>query len=598
MIAYPTARVLFYFNVTDIQPLFNYYHFMKFQAIFFMILLNLTLFSPKAIYAQRLKTGPQDLSFFSGVDETDQPYAIYIPKNYDESKKYPLVVFLHGAASNHRLGLQRVFGGGNDQGYYFNRTDLPWVESDLEATRTYDDFVDVDCIVACSFARGTAGYKGIPEQDIFDMIEDIKSRLNVDEDRFYLAGLSMGGYGTQWISLTRPDMWAAVVPCCPLPLEDIEDYAMNACNLPFHLFIGDQDIPITYNGTMDLKQRLEKTARLVNFVEYPGMQHNVWNLAFKDGFIFDWFSQFKRDLYPMQVKYNTKYYKYTKAYWVTIDKLTPGTLASIDASFTAGNSIEIITLDLEAFTLNLNGHSQFNTGKRLQVIIDGQLLKLKTDDAASFMKVNGAWRKGKYSPGSHSKKAGAEGPLSAAVASNHVYVYGTRDNPDPEELEARRAQASYAANWSQEGDLTSRIMIFPRVIADTEIRQSDYEVSNLILFGTSKTNHVINEFADRLPIHLKNGTGEYGLVYIFPMNTHYVLINSGLPWWTEPEVPVPQGITFGPSTVSTLDRYKDFILFNGTPDHVVSEGYFDENWEVPAAELSKMKVSGVIETRE
>jgi hypothetical protein len=39
--------------------------------------------------AQRLKAGPQDLSFFSTVDETDQPYAVYIPKNFDESRKYP-----------------------------------------------------------------------------------------------------------------------------------------------------------------------------------------------------------------------------------------------------------------------------------------------------------------------------------------------------------------------------------------------------------------------------------------------------------------------------------------------------------------------------
>jgi poly(3-hydroxybutyrate) depolymerase len=51
--------------------------------------------------AQRLKPGPQDLSFFSKVDETDQPYAVYIPENFDESIKYPLVIFLHEAWSNY-----------------------------------------------------------------------------------------------------------------------------------------------------------------------------------------------------------------------------------------------------------------------------------------------------------------------------------------------------------------------------------------------------------------------------------------------------------------------------------------------------------------
>jgi hypothetical protein len=41
------------------------------------------------VNAQRLKPGPQDLSFFSTVDETDQPYAVYIPKNFDDNWKIP-----------------------------------------------------------------------------------------------------------------------------------------------------------------------------------------------------------------------------------------------------------------------------------------------------------------------------------------------------------------------------------------------------------------------------------------------------------------------------------------------------------------------------
>lgn len=68
--------------------------------------LLLTVFAVNDTSAQKLKPGPQDLSFFSSVDDTDQPYAIYIPENFDESKSWPLVVFLHGAWSNHRLGLR------------------------------------------------------------------------------------------------------------------------------------------------------------------------------------------------------------------------------------------------------------------------------------------------------------------------------------------------------------------------------------------------------------------------------------------------------------------------------------------------------------
>ena len=108
---------------------------MKKSIIVISVLFILPAFFQFNVYAQKLKTGPQDLTFFSSVDESNQPYAIYIPDNFDESKQYSLVVFLHGALSNHRLGLRRVFGQGNIQGKEFTNPDFIPEENDLEATR-------------------------------------------------------------------------------------------------------------------------------------------------------------------------------------------------------------------------------------------------------------------------------------------------------------------------------------------------------------------------------------------------------------------------------------------------------------------------------
>lgn len=572
---------------------------MKNMKYTFLLLFVLSTIISTNLNAQKLKQGPQDLVFFSSVDETSQPYSIYIPWNFDETKKYPLVVFLHGAMSNNRLGLRRVFGEGNLQGPSFGTPGFVPPQTDLEATRFYPELKDVDYIVAAPFARGTAGYQGIPEQDVFDMLADVKSRFNIDEDRMYLTGLSMGGGGTLWIALTHPDLWAAIAPVCPAPPEDLSSLAGNAINFPVHLFVGDRDGLL--KTAQDYKGYFEANNVKTEYIVYPGIAHNSWEYAFKDGFIFDWFAQFRRDLFPQQVKYATKYFKYNKAYWVKFDNFIPGTLATIDARFTGSNAIEVTTSSLDAFTLNLNGHSMFKANAKADIKIDGRSFSVKTPDAVSFSKENGVWINQRFTPGLFSKQQGAEGPIVAAVNGNHIYVYGTQGNPTPEELQSRRAQATMAADWAADRPMFGRIMIFPRVLADNAVRQSDIETSNLVLFGTAETNSLIKKYADQLPVHLNADAKDYGLLYIFPRNGHYALVNSGLPWWTpvKPKEgqPAASGIALMSGKANALSGYKDFILFKSTPDNIISNGYFDNNWAFPADEAAKLKASGVVKIK-
>lgn len=565
----------------------------KLFAYLLLAVLALTAFT-YSLQAQRYKSGPQDFTFFSSVDESNQPYAIYLPEDFDETKNYPLVVFLHGAFSNHRLGLRRAFGEGNKQGPEFGTPGFTPPQTDLEATRFYPDLKNVDYIVAAPFARGTAGYKGIPEQDVYDMLADIKSKFSIDEDRMYLTGLSMGGGGTLWVGLTRPDMWAAIAPVCPAPPQGTDKLAMNALNIPVHLFVGDRDGLMATSDAWE--QNFKSQGVDVEYVVYPGIAHNSWEYAYQDGFIFDWFAQFKRDLFPTQVKFTTSAFKYPKAYWVNFDNLTPGVDAAIDAKFTGDNQIEITTTDLLAFTLNLEGHPQFSADTPLKVVIDNKTFTVRSPNAVSFSKVNGAWVNRKFTPNRFSKQAGAEGPLSAALSSNHIYVYGTQGDPDEAEQRARQELATHAADWAFDRAFGGRVMIFPRALADNRVRQSDLETSDLILFGTAATNSWIKKYADRLPVQLNDDAEGYGLVYIYPMNGHYVLINSGLPWWTPPASSEgrPGGIDRLTGKGSSLNAFSDFILFKDTPDNVISKGYFDNNWEIPEAEKAKLKASGVV----
>ena len=278
--------------------------------------------------------------------------------------------------------------------------------------------------------------------------------------------------------------------------------------------------------------------------------------------------------------------------------MTPGRLATIDAKFTGNNTIEITTSGLDAFSLSLAGHPQFNPAQKVSIRIDGKSFSVKGSDGFSFMKSAGAWVNKKFTPGLTSKQQGAEGPINEAVSGNHIYVYGTGGNPSKEELAERRAQAAAAADWSADRGMMGRVMVFPRVLSDKELRQSDYDISNLVLFGTRETNAIIEKFADRLPLHLKADARDYGLFYIFPVNKHYVLINSGLSWWTPLKKKTGQeGFTFLSSKADILKNYQDFILFKDSPDNIVTQGYFDNNWKLPQEAASALKTAGITDIK-
>ncbi len=87
---------------------------------------------------------------------------------------------------------------------------------------------DVPLFVACPLARGSMGYEGIAEKDVYDMLAEVERQFPIDADRVYLTGISMGGGGALRLALTRPDLWAAVLPVCAASAPGLEELAPNA----------------------------------------------------------------------------------------------------------------------------------------------------------------------------------------------------------------------------------------------------------------------------------------------------------------------------------------------------------------------------------
>lgn len=527
--------------------------------------------------AQVYVPGPQVAAFRSDVDDSDQPYGLYLPKNFDPAKKYPLVISLHGAGSNHRVNLRQVFGRGLRPG-----------ETSAEASRYFPPFRDVDAIVATPLARGSMGYLGIAEKDVYDVLADVKKRFPIDDDRVYLTGVSMGGGGALRLGLTRPDVWAAIAAVCPVAPDGTEELAPNALNLAVHLFHGDQDAAVSVEVSRKWMRLLRDLDTYVEYVEYPNIRHNAWDYAYKDGAIFDWFAKFRRDRFPDRVRFTTRAYKYSLAYWVRLDGLTPGELASIDARFAGANRIEVKTAGLDGFTLNLAGHPKFSSAEMLSVTVDGAAHRLRTRGPVSFSRAGAGWKAALYVPSKTAKRPGLEGPVGEAIAARHVYVYGTLDAPAPEELKRRREEAARAAEWSTP---RSRLLVSFRALSDKE---ADPATGNLVLFGNKVTNRLILRFAGQLPLDLNPGAADYGLVYVAPVGGHYVVVNSGLPWWTGAEQVKRPGPRFDGAPFTVLLGLGDYIVFKGSLVNVVAEGRFDRNWKLPAADAAKIQATGAI----
>ncbi len=569
--------------------MYNTLHLNKLIPLVLLFILNSLL----NIFAQKYPTGAQITNYRSAIDDSDQPYGLYLPPNYNPNKKYPLVIMLHGAGSNHVLAMKRIFGLANNN-----------LGTDVELSRNFETQKisnHVDFIVATPLARGTMGYQNIAEHDVLDVLHDVKKRFSVDENRQYLTGYSMGGGGSFWIGLTYPHYWAAIAPVCPSVTASTFGLEKNINQIPIKLFQGEVDPLVKKDSTLKWVERFKNIGAKVEYQEYPKVSHNSWENAYANGQIFDWFKGKVRNPFPSKVSFATRELKHNTAYWVTINEKRSGEIASIEAEILPSNVIMIQTKNVQRFTLNLAKHPRTFNNKNIRLIIDNESISKKDIffTKGYFIKTANKWTQVENGNlPSLQKQIGFEGPIAEAMASSHIYVYGTADNPKPEILKKRIETANFAANWSEyRGDFLRRVMFFPRVVADKDLKPSDYKNSNLIVFGNSKTNLVIqNSPSYSQKIELDSTAQGMGLVFITPSigENKVMVISDGLAWWETSKTETVTRLNT-PMAFNSAIKLKDFIIFKNDSSKLLVEGFLDNNWNLEAKDLEKIKaISGII----
>ena len=157
-------------------------------------------------------------AFRSNIDDTLQPYSVIVPPGYDASKKYPLVVYLHGSDST---------------------------EMDLQGFQ----FVVPDCCIGIGpFARGkTNFYLGDgPQKDINEAIDAVASSYSIDTDRILITGFSMGGWGSFLTYSINPDRFLGLASFSGVPYipgyEESADFRKDA----YLDLLGDAEVFISH----------------------------------------------------------------------------------------------------------------------------------------------------------------------------------------------------------------------------------------------------------------------------------------------------------------------------------------------------------------
>ncbi len=479
--------------------------------------------------------GPQVLSFFSSIDDSEQPYAIYSPPKLVPGKKYPLVVSLHGAWSNHRINLRRVFGQGNRPG-----------EDDAAATLVFPPWKDVDFFVASPYGRGTMTYQAMAETDVLEMLADVKRRFSIDENRIYLTGLSMGGMGTLLLGLNHPDIWAAIAPVCPADPGFDTSFAVNAAHMPVHFFHGGADRTVPVEISRRWVKAMKDLGNKVEYEEYPGVGHNAWDNAYKDGRIFAWFAPHRRNPHPGRVRFVTSKWRYRTSFWANVESLEDGKTASLDVRFTGPNRIEATLTGAAGLTLNLKGHPKYNPARPLTVVLNGATETRQPGQPLTFGRID--------APPSL---------ISSILQQRHIWVYGTEGVKSPEEAAQRRQQALAASDFFGGNQ---RLSYTPRVIADRQVSAADIASFSLILLGDASTNRIVAKFADRMPSFLSLSTPPaIGLIVGFPSTAsgRTVVVASGAPFWTERPDPSAQLWRMISPSLRTLMRADgEVLMFN------------------------------------
>jgi predicted peptidase len=225
---------------------------------------------------QRLTSSFPDSAFYQYGKIESMPYRFMVPRKYDSTVSYPLVIFLHGIDER-----------GTD-----NEKQLRWGASLFRsdsASRDYPAFVVFPQCPASNYWFDTA-----PSQALKHLIDDMGQNFNVDRSRIYIVGISMGAYGTYSAVATNPGLFAAAIAISG-DGDSSKAKAMALTN--WRIYAGKKDEIVPSEKSEKIAKALKDSGALVSLKIYPEANHvGSWVKAFEESDFLSWLFSNKSEL--------------------------------------------------------------------------------------------------------------------------------------------------------------------------------------------------------------------------------------------------------------------------------------------------------------
>jgi predicted peptidase len=194
-------------------------------------------------------------------------YLLYLPADYADKDSWPLMLFLHGAG---------------ERGDDLNVVKVHGPPKLIEAGKQFP-FVVVS--PQCPKDRTWQA------MELTALVDDIVAKYKIDQDRIYVTGLSMGGFGTWLLAAYTPNRFAAIIPICGGG-EVISTRRL--ARLPVWAFHGAKDIVVPLRRSEELVDALKKTGGDAKLTVYPEAGHDSWTATYDNLEVYEWLLAQKR----------------------------------------------------------------------------------------------------------------------------------------------------------------------------------------------------------------------------------------------------------------------------------------------------------------